>query len=102
MIVTPEVIARILTAFLAIAQNNKNKFDERDVQRVNDTKHWWVERFALVSKTEEQAISKLSKCMEWRNSIKINDLKDDSFPQELHNLGNYLQFNIDNTEILQM
>ena len=92
MLVNAQIIATILTAFLAIAQNNKNKFDERDVQRVNDTKHWWVERFALVSKTEEQAISKLSNCMEWRNSIKMNDLNDKSFPQELHNLGNYSNF----------
>ena len=90
MIVNIEVIVRVLTAFLAIAQNNI-QFDDRDVKKVNETNHWWVKRFALVSQNEDQALKALIKCMEWRKNIKINNINDTSFPQELNDLGKSIE-----------
>ena len=63
MLVNNEVLKKILISFLTIAQNNKNRFDERDVKLVSTSK-WWAMRFALISETEDEAVNSLVKCME--------------------------------------
>ena len=83
MLVTNEVLKKIIIAILTIAQQNKTRFDERDVKRVGSTK-WWAERYALVSQDENEAIESLTKCLEWRKSYRINDMNDKMFPKELH------------------
>ena len=86
MILTKELFYRVLTAFLAIYQSDKSRFDARDVERV--TKNSWnIERFALTSETEGETLKGLVKCMEWRNSLGVNDLNENSFPRELHELS---------------
>ena len=86
MLVNKELILKILTLFLAIAQKDPNRFDPRDVKIVK-AKTWWVERFALVSQNEDDALKGLVDCMEWRKSFGVNDLNYDSFPKEFHDLG---------------
>lgn len=87
----PELVARILSLFLAIASKIPDKFDQRDVKMVSN-KTWWVERFVLTSDTEEEALKYLVKCMEWRKSFGVNHLNQTSFRQELHDLGNKLRY----------
>ena len=86
MLVNKQLIAKILTAFLAIARKDPNRFDPRDVKMVQ-AKPWWAERFTLVNQNEDAAIKGLVECMEWRKSYGVNDLKYDTFPKELHDLG---------------
>ena len=78
MIVTQELIARVLTAFLTIAQNEVDRFDQIDVQRVKTSK-WSIERFALVSQTESETLQSLVAAMEWRKSYGVNDFTDEMF-----------------------
>lgn len=89
MLVNKELIERVLTAFLVLAQKEPGRFDPRDVRMVK-TKQWWTERHILNSPTEAEAIKTLIETMEWRKSYGINDFKEDSFPKELHDLGHLL------------
>ena len=86
MLVNKELIEKILTLFLVIAQKEPNRFDQRDVKMVK-AKTWWVERFALVSQNQDEALKGLTDCMEWRKNFGVNDLNYDSFPKELHDLS---------------
>ena len=89
---SPQLIAKVLAAFLAIAQKDSNKFDKRDVENLNKTNYWGVERFILYHKTEEAALKALTGTMEWRKSFGVNDLDEKMFkdfkPGELYK--NYL------------
>lgn len=88
MLVNKELIARILASFLVIAQKDSAKYDPRDVQLVK-TNEWWVERFALATETEADAVKVLSKSLEWRKAFGVNDLSENSFTPELNKLGDY-------------
>ena len=86
MSVNKEVIQTIRTNFLAQVQHNTEKYEHDDVQRVTDN-DWWIERFVLVTKTEDDALRALVKAMEWRKSFGVNDLTQDYFPQEVYKIG---------------
>ena len=76
---SPQLIAKVLAAFLAIAQKDSNKFDKKDIENLNKTNYWGVERFILVHKTEEEALKALTATMEWRKSFGVNDLNEKMF-----------------------
>ena len=78
MLVTNDLVLRVLTAFLAIAQKDSNKFSPKDVEMVRTNK-WWVQRYILISKTEVEATEGLIKCMEWRNLNGVNEFNDEYF-----------------------
>ena len=73
MSVNKELIARILTAFLALAQTDKQLFHPKDVEMVQSNE-WWIERFITNSSTEESVKRKLIDVMEWRKEFGVNDL----------------------------
>ena len=75
---SPQLITKVLTAFLAIAQKDSNKFDKRDIENLNKTNHWRVERYVLIHKTEEDALKALTTAMEWRKSFGVNDIDEKS------------------------
>ena len=78
MTVSKEVIARILTAFLALAQKGKELFHPKDVEMVQSN-DWWIERYFYGNRTEEEAKKALIDAMEWRKSFGVNDLSEDQF-----------------------
>jgi len=88
MSVNKEVIEKIRTSFLALVQENSDKFHPADVERVKEN-DWWIERFVLVNKSEEAALKALVKTMEWRKTFGVNDFTDDYFPQEIYKIGLY-------------
>ena len=73
MSVKKELISRILTAFIALAQTDKQFFHPKDVEMVqlND---WWIERFITDNSTEESVKRRLVDTMEWRKEYGVNDL----------------------------
>ena len=77
-----------MSAFLVIYEKESNKFDKRDVENLNKTNSWRVERYVLVHKTEDEALKAFTTTMEWRKSFGINDLDEkmvkDIKPGELH------------------
>lgn len=88
MLVNKNVIESIRKNFLTIVQKNGDKFHPDGVERVKKN-DWSIERFVLVSKTEDSALKALVKVMEWRKSFGVNDLNDEFFPRELYESGNY-------------
>lgn len=46
MFVSKEVIARILTAFLALVENDKELYHPKDVEMVQSN-DWWIERLMI-------------------------------------------------------
>ena len=89
MIVSKELIARIMASFLLIAQKDNNRFHPKDVQMVR-TKSWWSERFVLISESEGEALKALVNTMEWRKLNGINDIKLEEL-EEAVKLGKYYQ-----------
>ena len=77
---------RIRTSVLALAQEC-DKFHPADVDKIKEN-DWWIERFVLVTKTEEAALKMLVKALEWRKTFGVNDLTEDYFPEELYKIGN--------------
>ena len=86
MSVNKEVIERIRTSFLATAEQNVDKFHPADVAKIKEN-DWWIERFVLVTKTEEAALKMLVKAMEWRKTFGVNDWTEDYFPEEIFKIG---------------
>ena len=78
MTVSKEVIARILVAFLAVAQKDKELFHPKDVEMVQSN-DWWIERFITGNQTEEESKNALIEAMEWRKSVGVNDFTEDQF-----------------------
>ena len=78
MSVNKEIIARILTAFLAIVENDPARFDSRDVEMVKSN-DWWIERFLKENTTEDKILRALVEAMDWRKSIGLNNFTEDSF-----------------------
>ena len=76
MTVSKEVIARILTSFLALALKDKQLFHPKDVEMVQSN-DWWIERFFIRNRTEEQVRTALIETMEWRKEFGIHDLQED-------------------------
>ena len=74
-------------AFLAIAQNDFNRFDPEDVKMVEE-KVWWVERFIKDNMTEEENLKHLLQAMDWRKDIGLRNLSKDQF-KDVIDLGNF-------------
>ncbi|XP_054160051.1 motile sperm domain-containing protein 2-like [Oppia nitens] len=77
--------------FLSIVNKSSYEFDKRDIEMVR-LKDWWIERFLLVSNTEDEALDSLVDTMKWRKQFGVNDLTESSFPEELYRIGEFLQF----------
>ena len=86
-----EAIGNIRSKFLADAQQNPDKYHQKDVERVK-TNDWPIERFLLVNKSEDTALAALIKTMEWRKSYGVNDFTDESFPEEVYKIGEKFLF----------
>ena len=82
-----ESIGNIRNKFLADAQQNPNKYHQKDVERVKSN-DWPIERFLLVNKSEDTAFAALIKTMDWRKSYGVNHFTDDSFTEEVFKIGN--------------
>ena len=78
MTVSKEVLVRVLTAFLALAQKDKELFHPKDIEMVQSN-DWWIERFFMGNRTEQEATSALITAMEWRNDFGVNNLTEDEF-----------------------
>ena len=76
MTVSKEAIARILTAFLALAIEDKELFHPKDVEMVQSN-DWWIERFFIRNRSEEQVKTALVQAMEWRKDFGVHNLKED-------------------------
>jgi len=76
MTVSKEGIARILTAFLALAQKEGQLFHPKDVEMV-ESNEWWIQRFSIRNRSEEQVKTALIDAMEWRKEFGVHDLKED-------------------------
>ena len=76
MAISKEVIARVLTAFLALARSDKELFHPKDIQMVQSN-DWWIERFFINNRTEEEAKRALIQTMEWSYNFGVNDLTED-------------------------
>ena len=73
-----ELIARILTAFLALAKTDPELFHPKDIKMVQSNE-WWIERFLVENRTEEQALNALKKTMEWRKTIGVHELDEEHY-----------------------
>ena len=78
MTVCKEVLARVLTAFLALAQKDKEMFHPKDIEMVKSN-DWWIERFFISNRTEEEATRALIEAMEWRNDYGVLNINEDEF-----------------------
>ena len=78
MTVSKEVLARVLTAFLALAQKDKEMFHPKDIQMVQSN-DWWIERFFISNRTEGEATRALIEAMEWRNDYGVRNLNEEEF-----------------------
>ena len=79
MTVSKEVIARILTAFLALYQKDPELFNPKDVEMVQSNE-WWIERFNETGdQNEEQVKRALIDTMEWRKTSGVLELKEEQF-----------------------
>lgn len=87
MLVTKDVIQTILTAFLAISVKDSRLFHPKDVEMVKDNP-WWIERFVLVSNTEDDAYRALVNSMIWRKSFGVHDLTEANF-QGISQIGKH-------------
>ena len=86
MSVNKQMVERIRNTIVDMTLKDSNKFDEKDVEKVKGN-DWSIERFILCTKTEEEALKALVKCMEWRKSFGVNDFTEEHFPQELYKIG---------------
>ena len=86
MSVNKEVVEKIRTRFLERVKNNGDSFHCADVEKVKQY-DWWIERFVLVTKTEETALKMLVKALEWRKSFGVNDFTEEYFPEEMYKIG---------------
>ena len=78
MAVSKEMLARIMTAFLALAQKDKELFHPNDFQMVEQN-DWWIERFFVNNKNEEEAKRDFIDAMEWRKTYGVHHLTEDQF-----------------------
>ena len=78
MTVSKEVLVRVLTAFLALAETDKELFHPKDIEMVQSN-DWWIERFFVNNRTKEQATRALITTMEWRNDFGVHNLTDADF-----------------------
>lgn len=91
MSVNKEIVESIRKNFLALAQEDSNRFHHADVEKIKSN-DWWIERFVLTTKTEDAALKALVKCMEWRKTYGVNDFTEEHFPKELYQIGvNFIQ-----------
>ena len=84
--VNPLVISGLRGAFNDIFKENPDKFHPKDVEMVRQS-DWWFKRFAAVYRTEDEALSKLIEVLIWRKEFAVQDLDDQYFPLELHQIG---------------
>ena len=78
MTVSKEVLARVLTAFLALAIKDKELFHPKDIEMVKSN-DWWIERYFTNNRTEEEATRALINAMEWRKEFGVRNLTEDDF-----------------------
>ena len=78
MAISKEVLARVLTTFLALAQRDKELFHPKDIEMVKSN-DWWIERYFVKNRTEEEATRALINAMEWRNDIGVHNLTEEQF-----------------------
>ena len=78
MTVSKEVLARILTAFLAMAIKDKEFFHPKDIEMVQSN-DWWIERFFYNNRTEEEAKKAFMEAMEWRREYGVRSFTEDDF-----------------------
>ena len=79
MFVSKEVIARILTAFLALVENDKELYHPKDVEMVQSN-DWWIERFNYTGeRNEQQILTALNAAMDWRKTYGVNDWTEEQF-----------------------
>src|SRR5688572_11308301 len=76
------MIGRIRNRFLKEAEANASLYHKNDVQHIR-THDWPIERFALVSKDENETFKALKRNMLWRNKFGINEFNNNSFSSNL-------------------
>lgn len=81
-----ELFKKILTAFLAIAQTHLNKYEPKDLEMIKKNERW-IERFADITTSDDEAVKALDKALQWRKKFGVNQLTKNSFPQELLETG---------------
>ena len=90
MIFNQMVYSTILSLFHQLVTNDPTRFEAVDVGRVTDPNNqWWIERFALISDTEQDATNALAAALDWRKSFGINHLTDADFA-DIYATGNAL------------
>ncbi|RWS09143.1 motile sperm domain-containing protein 2-like protein [Dinothrombium tinctorium] len=84
-----EAISFIRKRILDEFNENKEIFDEIDVENVRDN-DWSVERFLLHCKNNrEEAFEMLKESLKWRKSFEVNRLKAEDFPREFYKSGSF-------------
>ena len=90
MYVDPTLYAAILAMFQQLVLNDPTRFEAVDITRVTDSSnHWWIDRFALIYNTAQDATNALAAALDWRKSFGINHFIDADFAN-IYATGNAL------------
>lgn len=73
---------------VAIINENPELYDERDVIKVKADNSWFLKRFLLDKDGKVPlAVDGLQKCLNWRQSLRVNDILQELFPLEFYESG---------------
>lgn len=88
-------VQQIRERFFEDYQNNKDLYDENDVNRIRENE-WYVKRFLLARRRNVgEAFEMMRNTMRWRKEMGLPTMKDSDFPIEFYKIGGLFAYERD-------
>lgn len=74
----------------------REEYNEADINWLFHSKPYNIERFLMSSRvTGEDPLVLIQKCLSWRKTVGLSELRDDSFPKEFYEKGGLFRYKED-------